>query len=140
MAPKAVPLPNQVKAADGSPPGFGALISITIGAYKRDGGGTKITSPYLARVFIFAAVMYVDNTDLLHWVDSPEDKDGELIESVQRDVKTWGDIIQSTGGIFKAMKCSLFLLTYKFPNGWVLLKTLNDLATSPYEVVAETPS
>ena len=39
-------------------------------------------SPYLIRAFLFAAVMYVDDTDLLHWVESPKDKDEELIESV----------------------------------------------------------
>jgi hypothetical protein len=122
------------------PPGFGALRSIAIGAYKRDGGGAKITSPHLARVFLFAAVMYVDDTDLLHWAESPEDKDEELIESVQRDVKAWGEIVQSTGGILKAMKCSLFLLTYKWPNGRARLKTMNDLSPSPYEVVVETPA
>ena len=82
-----------------------------LGAYKRYGGGAKIISQYLARVFLFDAVMYVDDTCLLHWADSPEDKDEELIESVQRDVKAWGEIVQSTGGILKTMKFSLFLLT-----------------------------
>ena len=56
--------------------------------------------------------MYIDNTYLLHWVDSPEEKDEELIESVKRDVTEWGEIVQSTGGILKAIQCSLFLLTY----------------------------
>ena len=82
----------------------------------------------------------MDNTDFLHWADSPEDKDEELIESVQRGIKAWGEISQSTGGIIKAIQCSLFLLTYKCPNGWARLKTMNDLPTSPYEVVAETPA
>ena len=62
MARKAVLLQDQAKAVDG----FGAPSLIDIGAYKRDGGGAKITSPHLARVFLFAAVMYVDDTDLLH--------------------------------------------------------------------------
>ena len=38
------------------------------------------------------------------------------------------------------MKCSLFLLTYKWPNGRSRLKTMNDLSPSPYEVVFETPT
>ena len=47
--------------------------------------------------------------------------------------------MQSTGGILKAIKCSLFLLTYKWPNGRDRLKTLSNLPDSPYEVVTETP-
>ena len=72
------------------PPGFVALSSIAIGAYKRDGGGAKITLPHLARVFLLATVMYVDDTDILHWDKSLDDEDAELVESVQRDVKVWG--------------------------------------------------
>ena len=70
-----------------APSRFGALSLIVIGAYKRYGGEDKITSPCLVRVFFLAVVMYVDNTDLLHRAESPEDKDEELIESVQRDLK-----------------------------------------------------
>ena len=65
------------------------------------------------RAFLLAAVMYVDDLDLLHWADSPLTSDEELIENLQRDVSLWGVIVQSTGGILKALKCSLFLLTYK---------------------------
>ena len=36
--------------------------------------------------------------------------------------------------------CSIFLLTYKWPNGWARLKTTTDLATSLYEVVVKTPA
>ena len=61
------------------PPGFVALSSIAIGAYKRDGGGAKITSSYLARAFLLAAVIYVNNTALLYWAKPPEVKDEELI-------------------------------------------------------------
>ena len=71
-------------------------------------------------------------------MDSPEDKDKELIESVQRGVKAWREIVQFTGGM--AMKCSLFLLTYNWPNGRARLKTMNDLVTPPHEVVVETPA
>ena len=92
----------------------------------------------MAKVFLFAAVIYIDDIDLLHWADSPEDSDEELMDSMQRDVTAWGEIVQSTGGILKAVKCSLFLLTYKWPNGRVRLKTTKDLATPPYEVLVET--
>ena len=120
-------------------PGFGALSSIAIGAYKGYRGGAKITSPYLARVFLIATGMYVDDTDLLHWAASPEVKDEELIESVQSDIKVWGEIVQSMGGIVKAIKYSLVLLTCKWPTGRARLKTMNNIQYDPHEVVVKTP-
>ena len=38
------------------------------------------------------------------------------------------------------MKCSLFLLAYKWPTGRVCLKTMNNLAIDPYEVTVKTPT
>jgi hypothetical protein len=129
---------DQIREVDAPPPfGFGAFSSITSGVYKRDGGGIKITSPYLDKVFLLAPVIYDDDMDLLHWAESTDVKDEELIKSVQRDVKVWGEILQSTGGMFKAMKCPLFLLTYKWPNGRTHLKTMNNLLDAPHEVVVE---
>ena len=51
----------------------------TSGAYKREGGGDKITSPYLAKLFCLAAFMYVDDTDPLHSVETPETEEERLI-------------------------------------------------------------
>ena len=67
----AIHLQDQVREVDTIPPDFDPLSSIDIGTYKRDGGGANITSQYLARVFLLAVVMYVDNMDLLHWAESP---------------------------------------------------------------------
>ena len=38
------------------------------------------------------------------------------------------------------MTWSLFLLTYKWPNGRARLKTMNNLATPPYEVIVKKPA
>ena len=103
---------HQNSFLSGPSPSFGAFSSIAIGAYKGDGEGSKIMSPYLVRVFLLAAVMYVDDMDLLHWDESAGGKNEELIKSVQRDIKVWGGNMQSTRGILKATRCSLFLLMY----------------------------
>ena len=117
---------------------FGALSTIASNAYKRVGGGANIKSAYLARAFLPTAVMYVDNIDLLHWGDCLLTSDEELVENVQRDVLLWGAIVQSTGGMLKSLKHSLFLLTYKWMRGHDCLKTLCGLPDAPYKVVRET--
>jgi hypothetical protein len=53
-----------------SPPGFQALNSLIINAYQHMGHGVKIRSSYALRLFHLTAVMYVDDTDLLHWPES----------------------------------------------------------------------
>ena len=83
--------------------------------------------------------MYVDDTDLLHLAESKDVEDEELTESVQRDAKVWGELEQSTDGILKATKCSLFLLIYNWIHGRVRLKTLNNLLYAHHEVIVETP-
>ena len=82
-----------------APLGFATLSSIMINAYKRAGCGVEMTSPYFSRVFLMAAVMYVDDTDLLHWADSPTATDRELIEKVQRELDVWADIVNVTGDL-----------------------------------------
>ena len=110
-----------------APPGFGALSSIAVNAYKRAGGGAKITTPRSGRVFLLAAVMYVDDTDLLHWAPKARTNDKDLIKQIQRDVNLWGEIVQSTGAVVNALKSSLFLLSYKWSRGRAQLKTVKNL-------------
>ena len=54
-----------------------------VNAYKRMGHGAKVTSCYAARMFLLAAAMYIDDTDLIHWADSPHANDEEFIAQVQ---------------------------------------------------------
>ncbi len=81
------------------------------------GHGAKLTITLTASCFIIAAIMFVNNTDLLHWAPVPTTSDEELIEQVQVSSNDWGHISQETGGILKPVKCSLYLLTYKFVRG-----------------------
>ena len=67
-----------------------------------------------ARVFLLAAIMFVDDTDLLHWAPSPTTSDEALIELIQGASNDWAHIAQETGGAIKPVKSSLDLLTYKF--------------------------
>ena len=80
-------------------PAFAVLSVLIVNAYKRLGHGVKLTSAYMARVFLLAAVMYVDNIDLLHVVSSATASDSELIKQVQEGTTDWDILAQATGGI-----------------------------------------
>jgi hypothetical protein len=49
-----------------APPAFTVLSSLVVKAYRRLGHGANLSSAMLRRVFVLAAVMYVDDTDLVH--------------------------------------------------------------------------
>ena len=86
-------------------------------AYRRMGHGAQLTSAYTSRMFILAAVMYVDDTDLLHWAPSPTTPSRELVQQVTEATNDWGLLGQATDGALKPGKCFLYLLNYSFNNG-----------------------
>ena len=69
--------------ARAGPPAFAVLIMLIVNAYKRMGHGAKLMSAYTARLFLLAAVMYVDDIDLLQREKSLTAYNKELIEQVQ---------------------------------------------------------
>jgi hypothetical protein len=89
-----------------SPPGFLALSSLIVNAYQQMGHGAQICSSYTAHLFVLVAVMYVNDTDMLHWPPSPHTSPEELIEHVQQATMDWGNLTQASGGILKAGKSS----------------------------------
>ncbi len=110
-----------------SPPGFMALSSLIVNAHQRMGHGAKITSSYASRVFFLAAVMYVNDTNLLHWPPSTITDSKELIEYVQHATTNWGNLSQASGGILKPRKCLVYFLDYKFVCRQACMKSLQDL-------------
>ena len=56
--------------------------------------------------------MYVDDTNLLHWPESPASNPEELIYYVYVQVVTmdYGHFAQASGGILKDKKCSVYFL------------------------------
>ena len=64
------------------PPAFVVLSVLIFNAYKWLGHGATLTFAYMAQVFLLAAVIYVDNTDLLHVAPSATTTDSEIIKQV----------------------------------------------------------
>jgi hypothetical protein len=54
-----------------SDPGFTALSSLIVNAYLCDEFGAQIYSSYYKHLLLLAAIMYVDDTDLIHWARKP---------------------------------------------------------------------
>ena len=123
------PLSGLGQGSGASPPAFVALSSLIINAYRGMGHGAHVLTSCSACLFVLSVVMYVNNTDLLHWPESSTcDPDG-LIHHVQTATTDYGRLAQASGGILKEKKCSVYFLAYKFVRGRAGLMSLDDLPT-----------
>ncbi len=100
---------GQGNAAAG--PGFTAMSSLIVKAYLRDGFGAQIYSSYYPQLLILAAVMYVDDTDLVHWFCLPFCSPVELIAAVQTATYAWGGLAIATGAAMKPDECYAYFLS-----------------------------
>jgi hypothetical protein len=110
-----------------SPPAFMALSSLIVRAYPRMGNGARMRSSYTSRPFVLAPVVYVDDTDLLHWLPSAYTSPEDLIDFVQKEITNWGLLSQISGGILKPPKCLVYILDNKFVGSQAKMKSLRDL-------------
>ncbi len=110
-----------------SPPALMALSSLIVNAYWQMRNGTGVHSLYGSWLFILAAVMYVDNTNLLHWPVSCRNDLDALVAHVQQATTDWTHLAQALGGILKDKKCSVHFLDYKYTNGRTKMNSLHDL-------------
>lgn len=121
-----------------APPGFAALSALVVNAYKRMGeNGAKLTSCYTSRMFLLAAVMYVDDTDLCHMAATPTTSDAAFITTIQNSTDDWGQLSQATGGALKPSKCLVYIQSYKFVKGVPRMKRVNELPEPSHHVTVD---
>ena len=110
-----------------APIGMRNIITLTDNAYKRLGHGMNTRSAISQRLFLLAAIIYVDDTDLIHWAKFYGMTDDDFISDVQNGVTDWGKLVQASGGSLKQSKSFWYLLSWKFVRGVPTLKTQANL-------------
>jgi hypothetical protein len=118
---------GQGNAAAGS--GFMTLSAQIVNAYLRDGHGSRTMTNYTFRLFVLAAVLYVDDTDLIHMTALVTATPMELVEQSQISTNAWGGFATATGASLKPEKCCTYFQVYKFSGGRALMG--NILTQSP---------
>ncbi len=98
-------------------PGFLAISVQIVNAYLRDGHGSQTLTSYSHCLLTLAAILYVDNTDMIHATPSVSATAQELISHTQDATNTWGGLAITTGAALKPEKCFRYILNYKFING-----------------------
>jgi hypothetical protein len=79
------------QGSDAAPMGMRNIITLADNAYKRLGHGINMESSISARIFLLAAIIYVDDTDLLHWAKFYGISDEEFVQSIQTATTDWRD-------------------------------------------------
>ena len=85
--------------------GFMAISAQILNVYHLENYGTWLYTSYSHRLRTLAAVLYVDDTDLIHTTPSINATPRELISHTQLSTNTWGGLAIATGVSLKPEKC-----------------------------------
>ena len=104
---------------NGAAPAGWAVISITIiGAHKRKGHGGYFVCPISKLEGHLAAILFVDDTDLIHIRMDKNESCTEAHAALQSSIVSWGNLLIASGGAFKPIKCFFHLMSFSWrPNG-----------------------
>ena len=104
---------------NGAAPAGWAVISITIlNAHKWKGHGGHFVCPISAIRGHLAAILFVDDTDLLHVNLEHEESVFEAHTAMPKSILNWGQLLIASGGALKPIKCFYHMLSFQFkPDG-----------------------
>jgi hypothetical protein len=109
-----------------SPPVWTAISTMILLAYRRAGHGVLMRTAWSGLALLIAAILYVDDTDLLHMNSDREDTT-LFLRRVQAALTLWAKLLQATGGSLKPEKCYSYVLSYVFSRGIARLRTKGEL-------------
>jgi len=92
------PYMGLTQGSGASPAAWSAISTVIISAYKAKGFGAYFTAAWSAICFTIAALLYVDDTDLLHMPSDNETTQDLFVARVQAATYYWAQLLQSTGG------------------------------------------
>lgn len=100
---------------NGAAPAGWAVVSITIlQAHKKKGHGLKLLCPITHLKGHIAAVLYVDDTDVIHLDLQEEECLTDAHHRLQESILSWGNLLIATGGALKPGKCFYHLISFEF--------------------------
>ncbi len=103
---------------NGAAPAGWAIISICIlRAHGKKGHGAKFLCPITKLQNHLSAILYVDDTDILH-IDLTKDKRVEDVHhAIQESINSWGNLVIATSGVLQPNKCFYLIILFKWTNG-----------------------
>ena len=103
---------------NGAAPSGWAVISICIlNAHGKKGHGTKFLCPVTNLKKHLSAILYVDDTDILHIDLTKNERVDEVHKHIQESVNSWGNLLIATGGALQPTKCFYLIISFEWNKG-----------------------
>ena len=94
------------------------VISICIiRAHKKTGHGAKFLCLITRLQHHLLAILYVDDTNLLHINLMKNDSLKKVRQAIQESVNCCGNLLITTGGVLQPAKCFYSVISFKWNNG-----------------------
>jgi hypothetical protein len=100
-----------------APAGWAVICICIIGAHRKKGHGAKFLCPITQLQHHLSAILYVDNTDLLHINLTKSKSVEEVHRAIQDSITNWGNLLIATGGALKPAKCFYSIISFDWNNG-----------------------
>ncbi len=100
-----------------SPAGWAVISIVILNAHRKKGHGAKFVCPITKLTSHLSAILYVDNTDLLHINLKEEESEAMVHESIQASIVNWGNLLIATGGALQPAKCFYLIISFKWTKG-----------------------
>ncbi len=113
----------------GAAPAGWAVVSIAIlHAHKKKGHGATFLCPITGTYSQLSAILFVDDTDVVHLRMDAEESVLEAHEQLQESVLSWDNLLIATGGSLKPAKCFYHLIsfTWKKDGRWTYASNENE--------------
>jgi hypothetical protein len=103
-----------------SPAGWCVISIMILRAHGKNGHGARFMAPMSLVKRSLSAILYVDDTYLLHLNMERNESVWEVRRSLQQSIDNWGKLLIATGGSLKPEKCFYHLLDFAWlaKGGW----------------------
>jgi hypothetical protein len=103
---------------NGALPAGWAVISICIlRAHGKKGCGAKFLCPITKLQQYLLAILYVNNTDILHINLTKDESVNDVHTAIQGSGNSWGKLLIATGGVLQPQKCFYSVISFDWKNG-----------------------
>jgi hypothetical protein len=96
-----------------SPAGWAVISICVIGAHRKKGHGANFLCPITQLQHHLSAILYDNDTDLLHINLMKNESVNKVHQAIQESVTSWGKLLIATGGALQPAKCFNSILSFK---------------------------
>ncbi|KAL7503928.1 hypothetical protein ACHAXN_001641 [Cyclotella atomus] len=97
------------QGSGGASSAWQVVSGLMLGAYKRAGYGVEMRMAWSNFIFVVAAVLFVNDCDLLHMCVDPDMSDLEFFACKQQAMYFWANLLRADGGNLRDTSSARFI-------------------------------